>query len=33
MRLGEMNWMEVETYLKKDDRIMLVMVPRNNMVI
>lgn len=25
MHLGEMNWMEVEQYLKKDDRIMLVL--------
>jgi creatinine amidohydrolase len=25
MRLGEMNWMEIETYLKKDNRIILVL--------
>ena len=25
MRLGEMNWMEVESYLKKDNRIILVL--------
>ena len=25
MRLGEMNWMEIEAYLKKDNRIMLVL--------
>lgn len=25
MRLGEMNWMEVETYLKTEDRLMLVL--------
>ena len=25
MNLGEMNWMEVEQYLKKDDRIMVVL--------
>jgi creatinine amidohydrolase len=24
MRLGEQNWMEIESYLKKDDRVMLV---------
>jgi creatinine amidohydrolase len=25
MRLAELNWMEVETYLKKDDRLLLVL--------
>ena len=25
MRLEELNWMDVEAYLKKDDRIMLVL--------
>ncbi len=25
MRLGEMNWMEVENYLKKDDRLLIVL--------
>jgi creatinine amidohydrolase len=25
MRLGEMNWMEIEGYLKKDDRLILVL--------
>lgn len=25
MRLGEMNWMEVETYLKKEDRLLMVL--------
>jgi creatinine amidohydrolase len=25
MRLGEMNWMEVENYLKKDDRLLVVL--------
>lgn len=25
MRLGEMNWMDVENYLKKDDRLMIVL--------
>jgi len=25
MNLGEMNWMEVEQYLKTDDRIMMVL--------
>ena len=25
MRLGEMNWMEIENYLKKDDRLLIVL--------
>lgn len=25
MRLGELNWMEIEAYLKKDDRLIVVL--------